>query len=304
MSKKQDNKNTFFYYDNHKIQRQSDAINDGKILGRPHYSNLNSLDAWRHSRMHKPVKGFIEADPNATWLTVGDGRYGTDGNFLLRSGAKSVHCTDLSDALLKIGNGDGFIQSYSEQNAEALDFESDSFDYVFCKEALHHFPRPYIALNEMFRVAKKSVILIEPRDHLLDSAIFGNILTLIRRIFGRRIDQHNFEPVGNYVYSISQREMEKFLLGMHYTCIAFTGVNDAYIPGIESIPTLPSSINDRKVKFSLLLKIWIKNILCRMGVMKSGVIIVALFKTSPTEEVRASLGRFNWVIKTLPKTPF
>ncbi len=56
--------------------------------------------------------------------------------------------------LLGKGSELGFIGEYSAQNAESLSFASNSFDYVFCKDAMHHCPRPVIALYEMLRVAR------------------------------------------------------------------------------------------------------------------------------------------------------
>ncbi|MFU8803950.1 MAG: class I SAM-dependent methyltransferase [Bradymonadaceae bacterium] len=47
-------------------------------------------------------------------------------------------------------------------DAEDLQFEDDSFDVVFCGNLLHHLEDPLIAVQEMRRVARKHVILIEP----------------------------------------------------------------------------------------------------------------------------------------------
>ncbi|MCX7986598.1 MAG: class I SAM-dependent methyltransferase, partial [Bacteroidales bacterium] len=55
---------------------------------------------------------------------------------------------------------------YRKENAEQLSVPDNSYDYVSCREALHHFPRPYLALYEMLRVSKKGIIIIEPIDIL------------------------------------------------------------------------------------------------------------------------------------------
>ncbi len=157
-------KNKHVKYDRH--AEEFDAcinVNERKKVADTWLQQLNTLDCWRHGRMHALITHIIKSNPEASWLTVGDGRFGTDGNALLKKGAKKVHCSDISDTLLKIGSERGFINEYSSQNAEALNFLDNAFDFVYCKEAFHHFPRPYIALNEMFRVAKRAVILTEPR---------------------------------------------------------------------------------------------------------------------------------------------
>ena len=102
---------------------------------------------------------------------------------MINLGVKKVHCSDISDKLLRIGNNKGFINEFSAQNAESLKFLDNSFDYVLCKEAFHHFPRPFIALHEMFRVSQKGVVLIEPRDDLIDKSFFYIISKLIKLIY-------------------------------------------------------------------------------------------------------------------------
>lgn len=72
--------------------------------------------------------------------------------------------TDISEYLLAEARRRGLITKYALENAERLSFADQSFDYVFCKESFHHFPRPYQALYEMLRVAREAVLLIEPND--------------------------------------------------------------------------------------------------------------------------------------------
>lgn len=56
--------------------------------------------------------------------------------------------------------------NYSVENAESLSFRDNEFEVAFCKEAYHHFPRPFLALYEMLRVASKAVVLAEPNDQI------------------------------------------------------------------------------------------------------------------------------------------
>lgn len=123
----------------------------------------DTVDAWRHRRMYQAIDPIIEAIPKAKWLTVGDGRYGKDAHYLLQKGC-DVIASDISDFLLQEGKKAGYISNYKQENAEKLSFNDDEFDFIFCKESYHHFPRPMIALYEMIRVARQGVILIEPND--------------------------------------------------------------------------------------------------------------------------------------------
>ena len=128
----------------------------------------DTVDAWRHQRMYQTIDPILRTEPEAKWLTVGDGRYGIDAKYILDKGCEALP-TDISDVLLKEAKKLGFIPDYRKENAEFLTFKDSEFDYVFCKESYHHFPRPMIALYEMLRVARKGVVLIEPNDKYINN---------------------------------------------------------------------------------------------------------------------------------------
>lgn len=264
----------------------------------------DTFDSWRHNRMYSLLAPFIK--DGASWLTVGDGRYGTDANALLKMGASNVHCSDISDALLSIGAAEGFIKEFSVQNAEALTFLDGSFDYVLCKEAYHHFPRPHIALHEMFRVARKAVILIEPRDINIDKGKLNWILRLIKVILGRggNSDSYDFEPVGNFVFCLSERECEKILLGMNKRFLAFHGLNDVYESGVEFIKLKSNSKIEQRLIARLKIKLKMLNFLTWVGVRKSGLMLAVLFKEEPEPDVLLALDCYGWKIKELPHNPY
>lgn len=264
----------------------------------------DTLDHWRHARLRAPLKAFVDANPAASWLTIGDGRYGTDAHHLLSLGAKTVHCTDISDTLLKIGAEKGFITAYSAENAEALSFPDKAFDYVYCKESFHHFPRPWIALAEMFRVARQAVILTEPRDRAIDRAFFSPLYDFLKLLLGKDRSQHAFEPVGNYIYALSEREIEKFLLGLHHTSVAFLGMNDAYVPGVEFAALNSEAPADRKLRREIQGRIRRLDALARLGVIRTTMLTAALFQQPPNASLSAAMAAEGWKLKTLPRNPY
>ena len=103
---------------------------------------------------------------------------------------------------------------YDEQNAESLTYTNDSFDFVIVHAALHHCSQPHRALLEMYRVAKRGIVLFEPRDSLVTqivtrlgvsqtyehSAVFSE---------GCQFGGVNNTDVPNYVYRWNEREVEK-----------------------------------------------------------------------------------------------
>ena len=68
-----------------------------------------------------------------------------------------IAATDIAEVLLKEAKEEGYIKAYSKENAESLSFADNEFDFVFCKESYHHFPRPMIALYEILRVVKRGL---------------------------------------------------------------------------------------------------------------------------------------------------
>jgi ubiquinone/menaquinone biosynthesis C-methylase UbiE len=90
---------------------------------------------------------------------------------------------------------------------EKLSFGNKSFELVFVKEAIHHVPRPILALYEMLRVAKKAVIFIEPEESLL-----GNCLDRMGFVSKYEKNQDgNFRFRDNFVYRWRRKEIIKIL---------------------------------------------------------------------------------------------
>ena len=186
--------------------------------------------------MYKVLDPILIADPEAMWLTVGDGRYGKDAKYILAKGGDAL-ASDISDYLLKEAKDIGYITEYKKENAESLSFKDGEFDYVLCKESYHHFPRPMLALYEMLRVASKGVVLIEPNDRYIYNKIsrmvFRNLRDKIKSLLRGKTNRHAYEESGNYVFTISRREIEKVALGTNYKIVAFKGINDVYFAGVE-----------------------------------------------------------------------
>ncbi len=262
----------------------------------------DTVDAWRHNRMYRLLDPILETEPNARWLTVGDGRYGNDSNYISNKGCP-VLASDISDVLLKEAKNIGYITEYRQENAELLSFADGEFDYVFCKESYHHFPRPLIALYEMMRVAAKGVVLIEPNDlctsDKASQVLFRNMLGMLKRGLGREVIRHGFEEAGNYIYSISRREIEKVALGMNYNVIAFCGVNDFYLAGVEYEKLSERGPLYRKVKA----RIDLYNLLTRLGLRDYILLGAIIFKKDPSEILSRNLDRAGYGVMTLPKNP-
>jgi SAM-dependent methyltransferase len=101
-------------------------------------------------------------DTGMTMLVVCGGR--TDRLVLQRCGFRDVVISNLGRR--PAGTDLGSFR-WSEQDVERLAFADESFDFVVVHSGLHHCHSPHRALLEMYRVARRGVLLFEPYDNLL-----------------------------------------------------------------------------------------------------------------------------------------
>lgn len=261
----------------------------------------NTIHEWRHTRMYETLRPLLAQ--HEKWITIGDG-IGTDAHWL-RDQQVDVLATDIGDALLKLANERGFIGPYSRQNAEKIEFNDNTFDYSLCKEAWHHFPRPYLAIYEMLRVSRKGIILIEPQDPLMNSPMLLALKNLLYRIqpeLLRRIwrNQYSFEEVGNYVYKISEREIEKVAMGMGLPAIAVLGLND-YVqnePEMSMAPPPTGFFNKVKRQIAF------RNLLSRIGLAPWRLLVCVIFKQTPDAATINQLRAAGFSYIELPPNPY
>jgi ubiquinone/menaquinone biosynthesis C-methylase UbiE len=137
-----------------------------------------------------------------------------DQRVLSAAGFTSVTISNLDSRL----SGNEFAPyAWSYQDVERLTFADNEFDFAVVHNGLHHCYSPHRGLLELYRVARKGVLVFEPRDTLL-----GHLA--VRLNFGQTYEVaavcHNeleFGGVGNthipnYVYRWNEREVEKTIL--------------------------------------------------------------------------------------------
>jgi SAM-dependent methyltransferase len=266
----------------------NDGITPDRLLIHQSWFREDTIDFWRHERMNEAVFKCLIHTQSDRWLTVGDGRYGLDAIRMVRRGFSDVTATDLTDHLLKISFDAGLLKKISAENAEKLSFSDSSFDFVLCKEAFHHFPRPMLALYEMLRVACKGVVFIEPLDQYIDIPILGG--------------KHSagYEADGNYVYTLSRREVEKAALGLNLPAVAFKNICDTFDPGLTSELALES--NPDFISFrNKLIDIEAR---CEKMELQYNVLMAVIFITMPNESEIKFFTELGWSFEKLDRNPF
>lgn len=99
-------------------------------------------------------------------------------------------------------------------DAEQIDLQDGSFDFVFAHEVLHHCRSPHRALCEMLRVASKHVVLLEPNDSFAMRALTWAGFSFPYEIFSVVYHEYNAggvrdSCVPNFIYRWNKNELRK-----------------------------------------------------------------------------------------------
>jgi hypothetical protein len=162
-----------------------------------------------------------------------------------------------------------------------------------------------VALYEMIRVSKRAVVLIEPADWLpspVPRRILQSLKNSVKKTLGRAIphpDSGNYEPVGNYVYNVSEREIQKCALGLHLSTVAFKRFHDIYFEGAEFEKLDQNGELLRKMRRDL----FKNDLLCKLGLSVQNHIAAVIFKEPPAESLRGKLRAAGYDVVDLPKNP-
>ena len=205
-------------------------------------------------------------DSSKTWLTVADYN-GLEANYLLQR-SQNVVASDISDAMLREAKKEGLITEFSKQNVEELTYEDNSFDYVMCKEAFHHFPRAYLGLYEMIRVSRIATILVtEPIDILSKMSL----LVLIKNVCDRM--------------HIAFKRYEIFATHKN-------------IDGLSDIPL------NQKVYRKIKMKLAMRSIISSVGIIPHSSLCCVVFKEQPSEEIVKKMKEKGFITIQLPSNPY
>ena len=108
------------------IQFEKDKMNEIPL----HYTMPESIDNWRHTRMLDSISGIIDFSKNQenlsnTWVTLGDGRYGDNANYLHEKGLADVIATSITEENLKYAKDQNRIIACYGNNIEGEEFSGN-----------------------------------------------------------------------------------------------------------------------------------------------------------------------------------
>ena len=132
--------------------------------------------------------------------------------------------------------------------------------------------------------------------------IFPDVLCLINPLLINRLWKNRFswEIVGNYVFKISEREIEKIAMGIGLPCIAFKGIN-VLLSVKQDLNEVP--LNEKLLK-KLYFKIFFLNLLSKLRLTPYNTLISIIFKEMPSIEMKRNFKKEGFVFIDLPKNPY
>lgn len=258
----------------------------------------DTIDAWQHERMLRYLSTVIAAFPDARWLTIGDA--GVDGWALQKFGVKTVTASSVSDARLKKLKELGYLNGIEVRalNAENLELPDASFDIVLCRQAYHHVRRAPLAFYEFMRVASVGFILIEPAE--LRRRPLNGVRTLAKVLLRRRMPIYDsFEPVGNYIYRVSEKEIFGMLAAVQLPWFAikrFDNFNSRWLAGQRRDGLLARSIFQ--------IAVGVQGILSSCRLMSQGLCVVFVPTSPAAESAQEALRAAQFRIVSIPKNPW
>ncbi len=158
----------------------------------------------------------------------------------------------------------------------------------------------------MIRVAREAVILIEPHDPISKMPLLlamRNLMdrwdtTLLQKYWKNR---YSFEEVGNYVFKLSEREMDKLANGIGLPAVAFKGINNNYYhPALASEKADDASPVFKKLKR----KIAFHDLLVKASLMPSQVLCAVIFKKMPSPNVQQAMKTDGFAFYVFPPNPY
>lgn len=260
------------------------------------YSRPNSVDAWRHRRMLESMLPILRHSPEAKWLTVGDGGFGSDA-FFLESHGIDVMATSISTHTLEVAYSRGLIKKYAEENAERFSLPDNAVDFVLCKESFHHFPRPALAFYEMLRIARRGIVLIEPAEG--PPRPLTTLKAFVKRLLRHDVSDQ-FEPSGNFIYRVSVRETSKMLTALGYRYLAWKGINDFWYPPFAAADFGKMSLGAAGTR----LGIAVQDLLAQARLLNYGLAALICFKEQPAAKLMANLEQSGFAVVNLPRNPY
>ena len=132
------------------------------------YAKNTGKDMAQHRMAAQGVAAQLPAGSHVLEIAPGPGYFAVE---LAKLGSYHIVGLDISPTFVRIAADNatraGVDVEFRQGNASSMPFDSDSFDFIYCRAAFKNFSEPIRAINEMHRVLKpcgKAVIVDLRKD--------------------------------------------------------------------------------------------------------------------------------------------
>lgn len=164
-----------------------------------------------YPRVLRSLKGKGLLKESDTILILAGGNF--DRQVMLDSNLRNVTISNID---FHAGHMDYKPFEWVPLDAEKIELENDSYDWVVIHAGLHHLGVPAMGVCEMFRVARKGILCFEARDSMLMKLAIFLGLTAEHELEPAFLSDggmggYRNGPIPNYVYRWTEREFEKII---------------------------------------------------------------------------------------------
>ena len=112
--------------------------------------------------------------------------------------------------------------------------------------------------------------------------------------------EFQFEEVGNFIYTISRREMDKVAAGLNLGPVAFNAFNDCFLPGVGEAKPVAGDPVFEKIQRELRRL----DVLCKLRFRQPRMLTAILFKSAIDGAMRDNLRQHRFEISDRPANPY
>ena len=154
--------------------------------------------------------------------------------------------------------------------------------------------------NIEVKTPDKTIIPIQSKKRWQATKDYIKDLLKITRYQYNKYVEPAYEESGNYIFSISEREIEKVALGLNLPFIAFNKMNDSYLQGVEFEKADDDSPLFKKIKK----EIHKQDISSERGSTAYGILITIILKKMPENNFIEDLQKNNFKFQILKRNPY
>lgn len=159
------------------------------------YAKSTQRDMEDFRRQARKIADQLQPNANVLEVAPGPGYFSIE---LAKLGSFHITGLDISRTFVQIAQMKAQKESvtvdFRQGNASAMPFESDSFDFIFCRAAFKNFAQPVEAINEMHRVLRPGghALIVDLRKDVSIDQIDAYVKNSGRNLFDSMLTKFAF----------------------------------------------------------------------------------------------------------------